>query len=100
MSASKRARLGALPWKASRDSARSLGQPPGNSRVLEVHLNAETHLDAETPVVPEQRPEAGYEDWSGIRTDSGEQRWLNHLAEPGARVSSRCDVHPGACRRA
>jgi hypothetical protein len=75
MSASERARLVALPWKASRESARSLTQP-GIGRVLEANL------DAETPVVPEQRPEPASVGWSGIRTDSGEQSWLNHLAEP------------------
>lgn len=75
MPAREEARLTTRLWNATRESGRPLVQE-------EIDAILEVRSEASAPLVPEQRQEPELESWARIRTDAGDERWLNHLTEP------------------
>jgi hypothetical protein len=62
-------------WRATIDAENPLTQDEID-RILGVKRQPEGGP------VPEQRTPVDPEAWSRIRTDAGDQKWLNHLVEP------------------
>jgi hypothetical protein len=61
-------------WRATQDTQRSLTQQ-------EIDDLLELEHTTEPLTIPHQRPEPEVEAWSQIRTDTGDERWLNHLSD-------------------
>ena len=78
MPAREEARLRDLLWRASSVTEKPLTQE-------EIDQILELDGATEPSRVPQQRQGSDSDSWTRIRTDAGDQRWLNHLSDPPCR---------------
>ena len=74
MPAREESRLTALLWSAAEHATTRLSQQ-------EIDEILGVKASSDDPQVPDQRTAPDPESWTRIRTDAGDQRWLNHIYE-------------------
>lgn len=72
MPTNEESQLAALLWNAAADAESALSQQ---------EIDKILGVEAPSPAtrVPAQRTDSDPDSWVRIRTDAGDQRWLNHL---------------------